>query len=335
MTREQIMRKNILQNNNTVLKREFENLLRDDLGKEIIHQCSHVPVEEDISPEDFKRKYVLTSTPVILRGIVDKWDASKRWSLDFFKRVYYDVEVTTDLYNVQRTRKETLGEVIAKIKQNNPNNISYLQEWWLQAQCPELLNDITLPEHFADDENYRMLGYCNHTMWMGQGGAFTPIHQDSAYVNVWSAQLQGEKRWMLFDRESYLEEDLQGNPMYDSFISNNHHGIYHCILLEGDILFMPYKWWHRAETISDSISLNTFYVTEDIAQLYFRDLMAIPLATSLNRTLLEQYDPMRLNICLRRAETISKLLGLNTNNIRGLDTTGAAVSGIYESSKAA
>ena len=91
----------------------------------------------------------------------------------------------------------------------------------------------------------------------------THIHQDSVHVNVWSAQIKVTNNGS-YDKNAQLFED--GKPDFGQFLSNPNNNIMHCNIEAGDILFVPYKWWHRAETLEESISLNTFYITEIIKQ---------------------------------------------------------------------
>jgi hypothetical protein len=162
-----------------------------------------------------------------------------------------------------------------------------------------------------------LFGYFNSTLWIGSKGANTHIHQDSVHANVWSAQIKGKKQWILYDKNAQLFEK-DGKPDFDQFLANPNNNIMHCNIEAGDILFVPYKWWHRAETLEESISLNTFYITEIIKQKYLKDLFSLPMSLALNQELMSAYDIKRYNITLSRIKTIAKLMGFNPDNVLNL-----------------
>src|SRR5689334_25367266 len=56
-----------------------------------------VQVVDDISPEDFKRTYFNTNTPVVIKNFAKKWPAYTKWNWDYFKEIVGDKKVA--LYN--------------------------------------------------------------------------------------------------------------------------------------------------------------------------------------------------------------------------------------------
>ena len=322
------MSENILLNTNTVLKRELDEILRGEKDLGFTPSMTRIDEEVDISPEDFIEGYVKNNRPVIIRKAIKKWPATRKWSFEYFGKHHGETEVTANLYNVREIKKTTL-EQLAKILAQENDSPTYLQEWWFQHDCPELMNDIKIPPHFSNDENLRILGFHNNTLWAGQEGAFTPIHQDTVHANVWTAQIMGKKEWVLIDPSATLFADESGKPDYSTFFKENTQCIMKGVLAAGDLLYVPYKWWHRANTIEDAISLNTFFITPSIVKAYIRDVMSIPLAASLNAANLQELDPMRYNICIERSKMLANLMGLDAGNILSLDASGAAKNGIY------
>lgn len=320
---------NLLTNDNAQIKRKLDEILRHEDAFDPAPYINAIDEECSIEAEDFFQCYARLGRPVILRNAIEKWPAMNKWNFEYFGKSYGDTPVVANLYNVNNKSKTTLGE-FAEIVENNASELPvYLQEWWFQKTCPQLIDDIVIPQYFSNDENHRLLGFHNTTLWMGQKGAFTPIHQDTVHANIWTAQIKGSKEWILIDPYCFIYPDENGNANYEEFFSINRNSIMRGILNEGDILYMPHKWWHRASTLTDAISLNTFYITSDIVQSYLRDVLAIPLAVSLNGELIKEHDPMRYNICLERTKILTQLLGLNTENVMQIDTSGAARDGIY------
>ena len=328
------MQKNIFTNNNTQLKKELDTILKTNDKAYISKPLQKVDEERNISVAEFKKCYVDNKRPVVLKGVLNGSSTFEKWGFDFFAQHYGQTEVVSNLYDVHNTAQVSLTALIDTITAGSSSHPVYLQEWWFQSHHPELLDDIEVPDFFADDKNAEVFGYMNHTLWIGQKSSYTPIHQDTVHANVWTAQLRGHKRWTLIDPSAVLHKTASEEPDIENFFERSMPMIYETVLEESDILYMPHKWWHRAETLSNAISLNTFYITPEILQSYIRDVLSIPLAASLNRDLLQDMDPMRYNICLQRADILAKNMGLNAGNILNIDMSGAARSGIYNAKKA-
>lgn len=290
--------------------------LQQFLLPEIQKKCPHIPIEKNLSAADFKENYVKKNRPVILRGLLDKQQALKKWDFDFFAEQHGHLEIEANLYDPQNTKKTDLKSLIQEIKTMNSSKFPvYLQEWWFQTVCPELPSDVVIPEHFADDFNHRLMGFHNFTLWIGSKGSSTPLHQDLPFVNIWTSQIRGKKEWVIFDKNAKLFANENGQADYAEFLENSNNGVMHCLLEQGDVLYVPFKWWHRVRTIEDAISLNTFYVTEEILQRYVSNILAIPIAVALNKDLLLEHDLRRYNICMTRINMMSDLLGFDKSDV--------------------
>ncbi len=320
------MQENLLHNGNTVLKKALDQYLS---SQENVVKIQPIDEEQSIPVEDFKASYVEHKRPVVIRGGMQKSAAFKKWDFDFFEREKGGLDIVSNLYDVTNTHRCSMQDLIAAIRTGKSSYPVYLQEWWFQSDNQDMLSDVEVPEYFSDDQNNVVFGYMNHTLWIGQQGAFTPIHQDTVHANLWTAQLRGSKHWILIDPCAALYADDEGNCDFTSLLREQNHCVYQTTLNEGDILYMPHRWWHRAETLSNAISMNTFYITPEILQPYIRDVLSIPLAASLNQNLLKDQDPMRYNICMQRAEILAKNMGLDIQNILRIDTSGQAKNGIY------
>lgn len=306
MTTQQNLMQNYLQ---------VEQDLKGFLGEKIRHNSPRISIEKNISPEEFKDKYVLQNKPVILRGVLDKWPAMSKWDFDYFANLCGDAEVNVNLYDVKNTKRSNIKTLVKEMKKATIDAPVYLQEWWFQNICPDLLNDIVVPNYFTDDQNMKLLGFYNSTLWIGTKGAFTPLHQDSVFANIWTTQIRGKKEWILFNKNAVLNALKDGKADYEEFLANPENGVTYCLIEKGDVMYVPHKWWHRARTLEDSVSLNTFYITDEIVKRYLANIFAIPMAVALNKELLQNNDPMRYNICMARLDILSELLGYDKNNI--------------------
>ncbi|XP_066295391.1 HSPB1-associated protein 1-like isoform X2 [Branchiostoma lanceolatum] len=110
------------------------------------------------------------------------------------------------------------------------------------------------------------------TIWVGSAGAHTPCHYDSYGCNL-VLQVYGRKKWVLFPPEDspslyptrlpYEESSVfsQVNVAYPNVqqfpkVVGSHP---HVVVLEpGDVLFVPKHWWHYVESLTTSISVNSW-----------------------------------------------------------------------------
>ncbi|XP_039493972.1 lysine-specific demethylase 8 [Drosophila santomea] len=106
--------------------------------------------------------------------------------------------------------------------------------------------------------------------WLGSEGANTPCHYDTYGVNI-VVQVHGSKSWLLFPPETPLQSTripYEESSVYclENFYapdpakmqSYEHLGrqAYHCNLQAGEVLIVPRNWWHYAEAMSTSLSVN-------------------------------------------------------------------------------
>ncbi|XP_037051790.1 HSPB1-associated protein 1 [Bradysia coprophila] len=105
--------------------------------------------------------------------------------------------------------------------------------------------------------------------WFGSRGAHTPAHFDSYGCNI-VVQVYGSKSWLLFppnerlsptrvpyeESSVYCSENFYSPNDLDQFqnIAQPHH----LILKAGDALIVPRHWWHYAENLETSLSINTW-----------------------------------------------------------------------------
>ncbi|CAN6453661.1 unnamed protein product [Victoria cruziana] len=223
--------------------------------------------------EGFLCDFYLTETPVVMSGCIDHWPASTKWKdMKYLRSVAGDrtipVEVG-DSYLASGWKQEliTFNQLLERI-QSNGNNSSptYLAQHPLFDQISELRKDIIIPD------------YCTVTggdlksvnAWFGPSGTVTPLHQDPHH-NLF-AQVVGKKYIRLYPskileelypfEESMLRNSSKvdlDNPDFAEFPKAQNLNFMDCILEEGEMLYIPPKWWHYVRSLSTSFSVSFWW----------------------------------------------------------------------------
>ncbi|OIQ28530.1 MAG: hypothetical protein BM564_09010 [Bacteroidetes bacterium MedPE-SWsnd-G2] len=224
---------------------------------------------DNISHSDFYNNYVKKGKPVKMTNMMNDWEATKSWSLDYFEDIGKDKETYISKGNIrqQETKWEygSFLEYIKKIKApTSENEQTYLSNLSIMKLFPELENDVDfsiLSDHKVKDSK---------SIWIGPKGTITGFHQDRA-DNI-LAQVKGSKVWLIVDnKQSHLmyesdkyepgsilsEIDLENfdREKYPLFQEAD---IYFVEINEGDMVFNPKNFWHCVYSTDKSISVNCF-----------------------------------------------------------------------------
>ncbi|XP_062620012.1 uncharacterized protein LOC134281590 [Saccostrea cucullata] len=162
------------------------------------------PVERNITPEDFVKKYAYTAVPVLIKDATHNWTAMTNFSFDFFKNVYTKTKgaLTTIDEECQffpyKTEFETLGEVF-NMSAERANFTAGEKPWYIGwSNCHSEVSAI-LRQHYnrpyflpADSESSSV-----DWMFMGGPGLGAFVHLDYVQRPSWQAQISGQKTWTL------------------------------------------------------------------------------------------------------------------------------------------
>lgn len=222
----------------------------------------------------FQEQYLQHQKPVIITNCMDFWPAmsSRRWSISYMQNVagLRTVPVEVGDKYTSETWTQTLMTVNAFIEKYITKKIQtgYLAQHQLFDQIPELKKDIFVPDYCylsetEDDAPVLM------NAWFGPKGTVSPLHHDP-YQNL-LAQVMGSKYIRLYDRNSpfmYVNSDsiLDNTSQvdledidFDEFPRFQENTYYECILNEGEMLFIPFKWWHFVKSMSTSFSVSFWW----------------------------------------------------------------------------
>lgn len=234
------------------------------------------------SLERFRVSHFGPRIPVRLTGCITHWPALILWrDINYLKKVAGARTVPIELgdHYVHPTWSQklmTVGEfieshIVQQMDENTP--IGYLAQHPLFEQVPELMSDISEPEYCCLSDNLDDNAVTEETdinAWFGPKGTVSPLHYDPKHNLL--VQVVGEKRIILYDPNesenlyphegSFLSNTAQVNPEepdYKTFPNYKNSVAWECHLKQGEMLYIPPKWWHHVRSLSTSFSVSFWW----------------------------------------------------------------------------
>ncbi|OWK51584.1 bifunctional peptidase and arginyl-hydroxylase JMJD5 [Lonchura striata] len=224
------------------------------------------------SLQHFRDNYLLPQRPVVLEGVMDHWPCMKKWSVDYFCQVAGCRTVPVELgarYTDEEWSQQlmTVSDFISQYIMDE-NNVGYLAQHQLFDQIPELKEDISIPDYCCLGEGEEDDITIN--AWFGPGGTISPLHQDPQQNFL--AQVFGRKYIRLYspqDSENLYPHESQilhntsqvdvEDPDLVKFPNFTKAAFQSCILMPGQILFIPIKYWHYVRSLELSFSVSFWW----------------------------------------------------------------------------
>lgn len=240
--------------------------------------CKMVEKRSSLSLEGFLCDYFLSGSPVIISNSMSHWPASNKWKdMDYLKRVAGGRTVPVEVgknYLCPEWKQEliTFSQFLDRIQSNQCNNsgTTYLAQHPLFDQIQELREDIVVPDYcFSGGGELRSLN-----AWFGPAGTVTPLHHDPHHNIL--AQVVGKKYIRLYsasvtdDLYPHSESMLHNSSQIDldnfnekEFPKAQDLDFVDCILEEGEMLYIPPKWWHYVKSLTPSFSVSFWWSALD------------------------------------------------------------------------
>lgn len=226
-----------------------------------------IPIEDGstITRKEFEKKYLKPQKPVILRNLWKQYPAHSKWTMDYFRQIFGDIEV--DLFSSTKADpSETLSVPHARMKFREYLDLIEHQTTDLRIflfpvfkHKPELLKDFGYPDITS---RYVKIPF----MFFGPKNAFTRMHQDIDLSNVFLTQFAGRRRVVLFaPDQSPLLYKLPFNvhstvdidhPDYETYPAMRYAKGSEGVLENGDTLFIPSGYWHHIEYLEGGFGLS-------------------------------------------------------------------------------
>ncbi|XP_044504795.1 lysine-specific demethylase JMJ30-like isoform X2 [Mangifera indica] len=236
--------------------------------------CKIVVKRSGLSLEGFLREYFLSGSPVIITDCMAHWPARTKWNdIDYLKRVAGDRTVPVEVgknYLCPEWKQELIpfSQFLERIRLtgNSSDVLTYLAQHPLFDQINELRKDICIPDYcFAGGGELRSLN-----AWFGPVGTVTPLHHDPHHNIL--AQVVGKKYIRLYPASlleelyPYTETMLCNSSQVDldhiddsQFPKVSDLDFFDCILNEGEMIYIPPKWWHYVRSLSISLSVSFWW----------------------------------------------------------------------------
>ncbi|MGE0492987.1 MAG: cupin-like domain-containing protein [Vulcanimicrobiota bacterium] len=218
-------------------------------------------------PEEFYRDYAKPGKPVVLTGLAEDWPA-RAWTPAELARRQPELEVILTPSAGPNRDKVTMAlkDYVAYLEAPDERML-YLASWSFQDGLPELLDDFTVPEYFAEDwlaEVPEELRYQLMWIFMGPAGSGFKMHQDVGMTSAWNVQLSGSKEWVFFapDDTPYLyggEVDAFA-PDHKKFPRYARATPWMATVAPGELMFTPSAWWHQTRHVETGVALTANYV---------------------------------------------------------------------------
>lgn len=227
-----------------------------------------------LSIEAFLCDFFLLRIPVVISGAMSHWPAMNKWKdMEYLKRVVGDRTVPVEVgrnYLAPGWKQEliTISQLLERIQSNEHSSVgpTYLAQHPLFEQISELSKDIFEPD-YCSASNGEL-----HSVnaWFGPSGTVTPLHHDPHHNFL--AQVVGRKYVRLYPASVSEELYPYGEPMLRNssqvdldnldpvkFPRAEKLTFLDCILDEGEMLYIPPKWWHYVRSLSTSFSVSFWW----------------------------------------------------------------------------
>ena len=223
----------------------------------------------DLSVEDFRKKYLIPQKPVLIKGLANQQPAGEKWTIDRFKQEMGDIEVGVfDDNNIQHTYSTTVNpdfkmpfqEFLDTIAKDEPTSIRMFR-YDLYKHFPMLKKDFSCPSYF-NKGIMKSFGF----MFLGGKDTGVRVHYDVDNSNVLLTQIYGRKRVVLFapDQGKYIYQvpyNTHSLADLDNIDFEKWPGLekvqgYEVVQEAGDGIFMPSGYWHHNTYLVGGISVS-------------------------------------------------------------------------------
>lgn len=225
----------------------------------------------DIAPQEFRRRYFDTETPVVIEGVGSAWEAAN-WTHQTIGQRYSQTEVRL-LRAAPNEPKGRPGEGRDATYREIADSIDaggdmYARFSGIMHQHPEMVDDMDV-EWFRAMRNDRRR-FENWGFFMGGAGTATGLHGSIA-PNLFY-QISGKKRWWIYPAAAgpFFAPACKCSPYFYSEVDVSaadkwpiaaHVPGWIADLEPGDVLYVPSFAWHQVYNPTATIAVGYRWAT--------------------------------------------------------------------------
>ena len=251
-----------------------------------------------ISYQEFYNSFMKKNLPCLLDSFVtESWFVSKEWvscSINDVKDIHFDhllqnlgsLDVPVSncqerYFNSQKSSDMTFKDYLdywIKVREANydynTHPCLYLKDWHFFLDLkqehlkkpfysvPCYFQDDWLNDHWLKNESFQDAISDYRFVYMGPKGTCTPFHKDVYSSYSWSANIIGEKEWILVhpEKENLVRQNnklpYDINPLLQDRDFAMQVNPLKVIQRTGQVMFVPSDWMHQVRNIKDTISIN-------------------------------------------------------------------------------
>ncbi|MCV6637558.1 cupin-like domain-containing protein [Candidatus Albibeggiatoa sp. nov. NOAA] len=230
-----------------------------------------IPRIPKLDKETFYTQYFKTKTPVILTDTIKQWPAVEKWTPNYLKSLAPDKLFYVEEGNVfqettafHQIRLDEYIDGIFNAEQKPQQRPIYLADFNIFGLSDSLMSDVDFSLIKSLTLHTRTNG------WVGPKGTIASFHIDWA-DNLY-AQIYGRKHIKLvspeFTPNMYPNKKYDAGTLASSVDADNYDAeryplfkqaqIHYTTLAPGELLYIPYGWWHYLKSLDPSISINCF-----------------------------------------------------------------------------
>ena len=196
------------------------------------------------SKSDFEKR----TTPCIIHGATEHWDAHKLWSFENFTKRFHNTRfILAD--NVEPMTFAEYNDYCVTTTEDEPLYI-FDESFGEREDTKELLNDYDEPELFSDDLFKNLETIRPRYRWFiaGPPRSGSNLHVDPLGTSAWNALITGKKEWIIFYPGAPVRESTKSGAAWfrDEYPKLKHLQHYRFVQKPGEILYIPSGWWHIA-----------------------------------------------------------------------------------------
>ena len=227
-----------------------------------------LPVDrvDDISTEEFTKKYFDPHIPVVLKGFAKDWPATKKWTFEHFKNTYGDNIVKTYDARFAAPGKSYMSasklckfsDFLNTVLKGESSLKMFLYN--IKKECPDLVKDVIKPDlvkGFSDNFYF---------MFFAAKGHVTHLHIDIDMSHVFHTTFNGKKRFILiaenesknlyrhpYTVRSHIDPDKPDFNKYPKL--KDLKKAWEVTIDAGETLFIPAGVWHSVYYEDSTFSL--------------------------------------------------------------------------------